>query len=84
MDVDRLTIEERTALMKEGKCFKCRLFGHLSRDCKKGYQPQQQQETKKKWDGLGAAAHIRALVATMDDDEKRKFEENLETEGLGF
>ena len=30
MDVDRLTIEERATLMKEGKCFKCRKHGHLS------------------------------------------------------
>jgi retrotransposon gag protein/zinc knuckle protein len=84
MDVDRLSIEERTALMKEGRCFKCKQQGHMSRDCNQGNQPQQKQETKKKWDGKGAAAHLRALVATMDDDEKKKFEEDLETEGLGF
>ena len=28
-----LTPEERTKLMKEGKCFKCRQPGHLARDC---------------------------------------------------
>jgi len=86
MDVDCLSIEERNTLMKEGKCFKCRLFGHLSRDYKMGNQPQTQQAkpAQKKWDGKGAAAHIRALVATMDNDEKKKFEEELETEGLGF
>jgi hypothetical protein len=32
MDIDRMTIEERTRLMKEGKCFRCKLFGHLSHD----------------------------------------------------
>jgi len=84
MDVDRLSIEERNTLMKEGRCFKCRQPGHLSRDCKMGYQPQPKQETKKKWDGNGAAAHIRALIAEMDEEEKQKLEENLETEGLGF
>jgi Retrotransposon gag protein len=30
MDIDRMLIEERTRLMKEGKCFRCKLFGHLS------------------------------------------------------
>jgi hypothetical protein len=30
MDIDRMTIKERTCLMKEGKCFRCKLFGHLS------------------------------------------------------
>ncbi len=81
MDIDRLTTEERNALMKEGKCFKCRQFGHLSRDCKKGVQTQ--NETKK-MDGKGTATHIRALVAKLDEEEKKKFEESLETEGLGF
>ena len=38
MDVDRararqLTTEERTELMKTGKCFTCKQMGHLSRDC---------------------------------------------------
>jgi Retrotransposon gag protein len=31
MDIDRMSIEEQTHLMKEGKCFRCKLFGHLSR-----------------------------------------------------
>ena len=29
----RLSVEERTVLMREGRCFKCRLSGHLSKDC---------------------------------------------------
>jgi hypothetical protein len=33
MDIDRMMVEERTRLMKEGKCFRCKLFGHLSQDC---------------------------------------------------
>ena len=38
MDVDQararqLTTEERTELMKTGKCFTCKQSGHLSRDC---------------------------------------------------
>ena len=53
MDIDRLTTEERTLLMKEGKCFKCRKQGHLSRDC-----PPQGTETPKPWMGKTAATHI--------------------------
>jgi Retrotransposon gag protein len=30
MDIDCMSIEERMHLMKEGKCFRCKLFGHLS------------------------------------------------------
>jgi len=39
MDVDRLSIDERTALMKEGRCFKCKQQGHMSRDCNQGTKP---------------------------------------------
>ena len=54
MDVDRLTVEERTKLMKEGRCFRCKLQGHLSRDC----PGEKKDEPKKKWDGKSAVAHI--------------------------
>jgi hypothetical protein len=30
MDIDRMTVDERTRLMKEEKCFRCKLFRHLS------------------------------------------------------
>jgi hypothetical protein len=30
MDINRMSIEERMHLMKEGRCFRCKLFGHLS------------------------------------------------------
>ena len=53
MDIDRLTTEERTQLIKEGKCFKCRKQGHLSRDC-----PPRGTETPKRWTGKTAATHI--------------------------
>ena len=31
----KLTLEERTQLAKEGRCFRCRLQGHMARDCLK-------------------------------------------------
>ena len=47
MDVDavnatpfkRLTPEERAQLAKEGRCFRCRLQGHMARDCPKNKNP---------------------------------------------
>jgi Ty3 transposon capsid-like protein len=30
MDIDPMSIKECTRLIKEGKCFRCKLFGHLS------------------------------------------------------
>ena len=81
MDVDKLTVEERTVLMKAGKCFNCRLFGHLARDCPKR---EKKTDQEKKWDGKSAAAHIRNLIAGMSKEEKEKLEQEAETEGLGF
>jgi hypothetical protein len=52
--VDRLTVKERTKLMKEGWCFRCRLQGHLGKDC----PGEKKEEMKKKWDGKSAVAHI--------------------------
>jgi Retrotransposon gag protein/Zinc knuckle len=86
MDIDRMSIEEQTRLMKEGKCFRCKLFGHLSRDC-----PNKGQNTMTttapptpKWTGKSAASHIRTLIALMSEEEKKVLEEEGEKFGLGF
>jgi Retrotransposon gag protein/Zinc knuckle len=79
MDIDRMSIKERTRLMKEGKCFKCKLFGHLSRDC-----PNKGQKTTPKWTGKSAAAHIWTLIASMNKEEKKALEEEGEKHSLGF
>jgi hypothetical protein len=85
MDIDCMLIEERTRLMKEGKCFRCKLFGHLSRDC-----PNKSQTTTAlitstlKWTGKSAAAHIQTLIASMSKEEKKALEEEGEKHGLGF
>ena len=79
MDINRLMTEERTQLMKEGKCFKCRKQGHLSRDC-----PPQGTEMPKPWNGKGAATHIRSIIYGMTQEEKDNLEKDAETHGLGF
>jgi Retrotransposon gag protein/Zinc knuckle len=86
MDIDRMSIEERTRLMKEGKCFRCKLFGHLSRDCpNKGQNTTPTMTTNTpKWTGKSAASHIRALIASMSKEEKKALEEEGEKHGLGF
>ena len=35
----KLTPEEHTQLAKEGRCFRCRLQGHMARDCPKNTSP---------------------------------------------
>jgi hypothetical protein len=77
MDIDRMTTEERARLMKEGKCFRCKLFGHLSQDC-----PKKGQTTN--WTGKSAASHIQALIASMSEEEKKALEEEGKKNGLGF
>jgi Zinc knuckle len=81
MDIYRMSIEEQMCLMKEGKCFRCKLFGHLSRDC-----PNKGQNTTNtlKWMGKSAASHIRTLIALMSEEEKKVLEEEGEKHGLGF
>ena len=79
MDIDRLTTEERTLLMKEGKCFKCQKQGHLSRDC-----PPRVTKTPKQWTGKTAATHIRLIVSGMMQEEKDNLEKEAEAQGFGF
>ena len=79
MDIDRLTTEERTLLMKEGKCFKCWKQGHLSRDC-----PPRGTETPKPWTGKTAATHIWSIISGMTQEEKDNLEKEAEAQGLGF
>jgi Zinc knuckle len=83
MDINRMSIKERTCLMKEGKCFRCKLFGHLSRDCPNKGQTNTTPTTLK-WTGKTAASHIRALIASMSEEEKKTLEEEGEKYGLGF
>jgi Zinc knuckle len=49
MDIDRMMINKQTCLMKEGKCFRCKLFGHLSRDCPSKGQNTTITTTTPKW-----------------------------------
>jgi Zinc knuckle len=84
MDIDRMSMQERTRLMKEGKCFRCKLFGHLSRDCPNKGQNTTTTTTTPKWTGKSAASHIRTLIALMSEEEKKVLEEEGEKFGLGF
>ena len=53
MDVDVMTLEERSSLMKKGACFYCKERGHISKECPKkqnrnyGKPPIQKNEYKK-------------------------------------
>jgi hypothetical protein len=83
MDIDCMSIKERTRLMKEGKCFRCKLFGHLSQDCPSKGQ-NNMTTTTPKWTGKFVASHIRTLIASMSEEEKKILAEEGEKHGLGF
>jgi hypothetical protein len=84
MDIDRMMVEEQMCLMKEGKFFRCKLFGHLSRECPKKGQNNTPTMTTPKWTGKSMASHIRALLASMSEEEKKALEEEGKKNGPGF
>jgi hypothetical protein len=65
MDVDAMTTEEQTTLMKQGCCFLCKLFGHMARDCpNKGKKtpPPAKKNVK----------DIHAMLAGLSKEEKEE------------
>ena len=90
MDVDatsttnfkKLTPEERTQLVKEGRCFRCRLQGHVARNCPKNTNNTQtkvrETTTNKPADStttpkLTKAQQIRALEESMAKEERAEY-----------
>src|SRR5271168_4606125 len=93
MDIDSLSVDERTKLMKEGKCFICRQTGHMAKDHKKNDSSQKQwkeeapkyeqvEAPKKKWEGNALYAHVRSMIAELDTEEKEKFGNGAEDSGF--
>jgi hypothetical protein len=62
MDIDRLSPEKRTILMKKGACFICEKPGHLARD-----HDEHEKKEKGKW-----RASTRRTEASTDTSAKKK------------
>ena len=91
MDVDataattnfkKLTPEERTQLAKEGRCFRCRLQGHMARNCPKNANNPQTKVRETTTDKtttttttpkLTKAQQIRALEESMAEEERAEY-----------
>src|SRR5271163_1398017 len=74
-NLDNLSNEERTQLMKEGRCFKCKKPGHRARDC----PPEDEQEES---DNKPTLIRARTMLSKLDKTEKEKLLKSLKEEGL--
>jgi Zinc knuckle len=79
MDVDRLSIEERNQLMKEGRCFKCKNTGHRANDCPNN---EKKEIAKKRMNGKELHTHVRSLFKGMTEEEKEEFLKEAEDAGF--
>ena len=98
MDVDatttttnfkKLTPEERAQLAREGRCFRCRLQGHMARNCPKntnnGQVKARETTTEKSTDTTPApkltkAQQICASEETMAEEERAEY---LDAQDMG-
>ena len=63
MDVDLMTTEKRTALMRKGACFICEEPGHLARNCPKKKRNTNQKRT---------VNEIHAFIDALNKEEKEE------------
>src|SRR5271163_485676 len=74
-NLDNLSNKERTRLMKEGRCFKCKKQGHRVRDCPL-------EDEQKESDNKSTLIQTQMMLSKLDKTEKEKLRKNLKKEGL--
>jgi Zinc knuckle len=84
MDVDRLTVDKRNKLMKEGRCFKCRITGHRANECPEENNDKKKgkEVPKKKINGRELHAHVQALFKEMTEEDRDEFLKGVEEVGF--
>ena len=80
MDVNRLTFNEWTQLMKEGWCFKCTKTSHRANECPEEIQDKgkKKKELKKKINQKEFYTHVQAIFKDLDEEAKDKFLEEAQ------
>ena len=84
MDVDRLTFNKQTQLIKEGGCFKCRKTSHQVNKCPEETQDKgkKKEEPKKKMNGKEFYTHVQAIFKDLDEEKKGKLLEEAQNAGF--
>ena len=77
MNIDKSMMEERSVLMSEGKCFKCKKRGHRARDCLPDRAQTTSTETKKK----SMTKDLVSQMKTMTKEEKMELAEVMKGDG---
>jgi hypothetical protein len=83
MDVDRLMVDERNKLMKEGRCFKCRNMGHRANECPENNDDKKKgkEVPKKRMNRRKLHAHVWALFKEMTEEDRDEFLKGAEEAG---
>jgi hypothetical protein len=84
MDVDRLMVNERNKLIKEGRCFRCRNTGHQANKCPEdnNNNKKTKEVPKKKMNRRELHAHIWALFKEMPEEDRDEFLKSAEEAGF--
>ena len=79
MDVDSMSTNEHSQLMKKGACFNCKKIGHLSKDCpdKKTRNFSQQKKTSK-----DTYMQIWAMIVQLPKKERKNMMDEMEKDLL--
>ena len=79
MDVDSMSTNEHSQLMKKGACFNCKKIGHLSKDCpdKKTRNFNQQKKTSK-----DTYMQIWAMIVQLPKKERKNMMDEMEKDLL--
>ena len=68
--------------MRKGACFICKESGHLAQDHKK--QMEKGNNLLQKMKGKELHAHVKALLARMEEDDKEEFFANAKKQGFSL
>ena len=84
MDIDILTAEQRSELMRKGACFNCKAVGHLSQDCPNKKKKEEPRTEEKKWKGQELAAYFWAQMLKISEEERVAFYEDAQDQGFWY